>query len=110
MTRFGKSVVGMQTIRLTGIKSSITKKTQDKNTTAGNKHHNWPVGGRVGIQGTIGEAQARELVASLEKFIDENIRSALRQHVPEFAPLFWDMNDLHNAREALVRQPTKHLL
>lgn len=54
------------------------------------------------------EAQARALVTVLEVFVDECIASALRQHAPEHAPRqfgtdSWSLNDLYEARQALVK-------
>lgn len=47
--------------------------------------------------------EAEEFVKLLEKFIDANIDSALRQVMPEVGDLRWDINDLYNARAALIR-------
>ena len=50
------------------------------------------------------KAEAEALVRAIEAFIDANIASALRQQVPEYAYRHHDMDDLHNARKALIKE------
>lgn len=50
------------------------------------------------------QAEAIALVSAFEAFIDANIASAIRQHMPEYAPMQWDINETHNARNRLIRE------
>ena len=51
----------------------------------------------------MSKAEAEALVRALEAFIDANIASAIRQQMPEYTLWHWDINELHDARNNLIK-------